>query len=431
MRDLFFFRRLRELILLVLVAGLFAGALALVDQTQGHGLGSSTWHDAVLLFGGGLLIVHFWLALARPRADPLLLPLVAMLCAIGLAVIYRLDQELFWAQFRWIGIGVVIMLLTCTLLSDVYLLARFKYTSALVGVFLLALTAAVGREIYGAKLWLGFGSFIFQTSELMKVLLVVFLAGYLADKKELLSLGDWSLRTHGLRGLRVAYLGPLLVMWLASLAIMVFQRDLGATLLLLGVALAMVYVATSKLSYALFGGLLFLLNLVLTYFLFGYIRARIDGWLHVFDYAQDKGYQVVQGLIAFAAGGVFGQGLGRGEPGIVPVVETDFIFAAIGEELGLLGTFAVLALFLLLVFRGYRISLGQRGDFSLLLAVGLSTILGLQTLVILGGNLQLIPLTGITLPFVSYGGSSILINFLMIGILLRVSAGPGKAKAAG
>ncbi|MCL5946669.1 MAG: FtsW/RodA/SpoVE family cell cycle protein, partial [Chloroflexi bacterium] len=303
---------------------------------------------------------------------------------------------------------------------DLWWLSRFKYTFALAGFLLLLATALFGREVNGARLWLGFGPLQFQTTELMKVVLVIFMAGYLEERRELLTLAE-----HRWRGIRIPpleYFGPLGVLWLASLLSLLWQRDLGGTLLLLGVALAMLYVATERLSYV-FGGIgLFLINVLVTYHFFAYVRTRINVWFDPWRYAHQQGYQIVQALYAVSSGGIFGPGIGRGYPGFIPAVYTDFIFAAISEELGLLGGFVVLTAFVLLVARALSIALRCSGTFEQLLAVGLAALLALQCLVIVAGNLEVIPLTGITLPFISYGGSSMAINFLIIGMLLRLSS---------
>jgi cell division protein FtsW (lipid II flippase) len=272
----------------------------------------------------------------------------------------------------------------------------------------------------GMRLWLGAGGVYFQPSELLKIILVVFLAAYLAEKRELIVLTG--LRVGPFRLPPLPYLLPLLLVWLISLGLVVIQRDLGAALLFFGIFLAMLYVATARVTYVLAGLGAFALGGVLCYRLFEHVRDRVAIWLDPWADAQGRGYQVVQALIALGAGGVLGTGLGYGYPEYIPAVHTDFVIAAIGEEFGLLGTLAVVGLYLLLVYRGFRIALRAPDAYLQLLATGLSTVLALQALVILGGTTRLIPLTGITLPFISYGGSSLLANYLIVGLLLRVSA---------
>jgi cell division protein FtsW (lipid II flippase) len=272
-------------------------------------------------------------------------------------------------------------------------------------------------------LWFNFGFFQFQPSELLKVLLVIFLAGYLDDKRELLVS---SYRLGPVKLPPLPYLAPLLLLWAMALVLFVVQRDLGSALLFFGIFLAMLYVASGRVFYVVGGlTLFFAAAYVLNAFFssqFTHIQKRINIWLNPWPVGQDDGFQIVQSLFALASGGVLGSGIGFGSPGVIPAVHTDMVIAAIGEELGLAGTMAVLVLFMLLVYRGYHIALAARTGYEQLLAVGLTTILGLQTIIIIGGSIKLIPLTGITLPFISYGGSSLITNFVIIGLLLRISA---------
>ncbi|MGH2603248.1 MAG: FtsW/RodA/SpoVE family cell cycle protein, partial [Dehalococcoidia bacterium] len=270
------------------------------------------------------------------------------------------------------------------------------------------------------RLWLGVGGFNFQVTEAMKVLLVIFLAGYLADRR--LVLGSVTRRWRTFRVPTLPYLLPLGVIWALTFLVLIWQRDLGAVLLLGGVTLLMIYAATNRVGFVVVGLLLVVLNVYVAYHTFGYVQERVDVWLHPLSQADGGGYQIAQSLYALGHGGLLGAGLGSGFPEYIPAVHTDFVFAAIGEELGVAGAFGMLALYVLLTVRGLRIALLQLSDFGTLLALGCTGILALQSLVIVAGNLALIPITGITLPFVSYGGSSILANFVMLGILLRLSA---------
>jgi cell division protein FtsW (lipid II flippase) len=278
------------------------------------------------------------------------------------------------------------------------------------------------------RLWIGAGGVYFQPSELYKVILVIFLAAYLAEKRELIVLAGW--RVGPLRLPPVPYLLPMVAVWLLSLGLVVVQRDLGAALLFFGIFLALLYVATERVSYVLAGLGAFAVGGFVAYQLFGHVRDRVSIWLDPWPQAQERGYQLVQALIALGAGGVFGSGLGYGYPEYIPAVHTDFVIAAIGEELGLLGSLAVVALYLLLVYRGFRIALRAPDAYLQLLAVGLSTVLGLQALVILGGTLRLIPLTGVPLPFISYGGTSVAILLAAVGVLLSVAAHGARERAA-
>jgi cell division protein FtsW (lipid II flippase) len=267
------------------------------------------------------------------------------------------------------------------------------------------------------------GLFYFHPSEMLKINLVIFLASYLEEYR---AVSERGIRLGPLRLPPLPYLIPLGGMWAIAMGVIIFQRDLGAALLLFSVFLGMLYVATGNGLYVTGGMAAFGLGSVILYRLLPVVKLRVGVWLDPWSVAQGTGYQIVQAIYALASGGVFGSGLGRGVPAIVPAIHTDFIFTAIGEELGLAGTLAVLVAFLLLIFRGYHIALAVPGrfrGFEQLLAVGLTTILAVQTIIIVGGNLRLFPLTGITLPFVSYGGSSVLINFLIIGLLMRISVG--------
>src|SRR5207248_1056832 len=284
----------------------------------------------------------------------------------------------------------------------------------------------------GVNLWFDFGFFQFQPSELLKVLLVIFLAGYLDDKRDLLAspykLGPISLPP-------LPYLAPLLLLWVLALVLFVAQKDLGSALLFFGIFLAMLYVASGRPFYVV-GGLLLFFAAAYTlnaffHSQFAHIQERVDIWLNPWPVGNQEGYQIVQSLFALASGGVLGSGIGFGSPGYIPAVHTDMVIAAIGEELGLAGTLAVIALFMLLVYRGYHIALLARTGYEQLLAVGLTTILGLQTLIIIGGAIKMIPLTGITLPFISYGGSSLITNFVVVGLLLRISSPRGGTQRLG
>lgn len=381
---------------------------------------SSMALPAVAALGAVFLAAHLWLAWSGSKGDEVLLPSAGLLTAISLAMVQRLHPTSFAPQLLWVTLGFVLAAGIAGSRFELWWLSRYKYTFAAAGFALLVVTALFGRQVNGARLWIGVGPLQFQSTELMKLVLVIFVAGYLEDKRDLLALGEH--RWGPIRVPPVQYIGPLVVMWVASLLSLLWQRDLGGTLLLLGVALAMLYAGAGRFSYVAGGLALFLLNVLLTYHLFGYVRARVDVWLDPWAYARNQGYQIIQALYAVSSGGIFGAGLGQGLPGYIPEVYTDFIFAAIAEELGFLGAMAVLALFLIMVFRGLRIALRCPGPFEQLLALGLACLLGLQCLVIVAGNLEVIPLTGITLPFVSYGGSSMVVNFIILGLLLRLSA---------
>jgi cell division protein FtsW (lipid II flippase) len=305
------------------------------------------------------------------------------------------------------------------------MLDHFTYTIGLLGIILLLLPLApgIGRTVRGARLWVGIGPLQFQPAEVGKVLLMIFIASYLNARKELLAVATRRLGPLALPEPR--HLAPLLFAWGISLVVLFLEKDLGSSLLFFGMFVVMLWVATGRAAYLVLGALLFAVGAYVGYAAFSHVQDRVTVWLNVFDskLIQDEGFQLAQSLFAMATGGILGTGLGQGRPGFIPDAHTDFVFSAIGEELGLLGTMALLLLFVLLVFRGFRAAVRSPDGFGQLLAAGLSTILALQTFVIVGGVTRLIPLTGITLPFVSYGGSSLVANFVLLALLVRVSAG--------
>ena len=413
---------MRELGLLVVVwlafaVGWLAEALAQAGKPALASL-STPLYFAILL-----LLVHLALVAFRFRGDESLLPLVSVLSGLGLLVLNYLQPAQERAQFGWLALGLALMLLVVFCLRDVGILQRYKYSAAALGIGLLVITAIFGREINGARLWLGFGPFQFQPSELMKVLLVIFMAAYLEERREILSRVDYRWATLKLSPW--PYLVPLLLLWGLSLLLLLWQKDLGATVLMLGIALSMMYVATGRKTFVGAGVLLLVANVLVTYKLFGYVHQRIEVWLHPWELATGPSYQIVQALYAVANGGASGAGLGRGHPGFIPFASTDFVFAATAEQLGFAGTLALLAIYLVLVLKSLQIGISQPTTFGQLLGVGCAMVLALQCLVIVAGNLSLIPLTGITLPFVSYGGSSLVVNFLLLGLLLRLSSSGG------
>ena len=416
------FRRNRELALLVLALVLGVGALALVALGLEFDDLGVTVPFAVLL-AGFYVGAHVAMRKLAKDADPMILPLAAILNVLGVAAVYRLDPEGFGpTQVTWTLLGIALFVGTLFVVRDYRIISRYKYILGFVGVGLLLLPMSpLGATINGARLWVAIGAFSFQPGELAKVCLVIFFAAYLAERKELLAIA--SRRIAGLHVPDIKHFGPLLVMWGLSLAVMFFETDLGSSLLFFSIFLVMLYVATARFVYLAFGGVLFAGGAAIGYSLFTHVQTRVQVWLDVFNprYIQDEWYQLAQSLFAFAQGGLFGTGFGRGLPDLIPAAHTDFIFSVLGEELGLLGTAGVLLCFLLIVARGLRISLGARDDFGQLLAAGLTTIFAVQTVIILAGVTRLLPLTGITLPFMSYGGSSLLSNFILIALLIRIS----------
>jgi cell division protein FtsW (lipid II flippase) len=428
-------RRGLELALVVFAVGISVLAYAAVGYGVDGQLPSGT-----VGYGAGLLTLfvaaHLVVRFVAPYADPLLLPCVALLNGIGLVVIRRLDFEAVERaeqagralpradaplQLIWTAIGVAAFVAVLLVVRDHTRLRRYTYTAAALGLIALLLPAlpGLGREINGARIWIRLGPMTFQPSEVAKLLLIVFFAGYFVAKRDALSLA--SRRFAGLDLPRARDLGPVLLAWAASLAVLVRGNDLGTSLMFFGIFIVMLYVATERTSWLLIGLGLFVAGAFSAYSLFGHVQRRVDTWLDPFADYERAGFQLVQGLFGMGTGGITGTGLGQGRPGTTPFAKTDFILAAIGEELGLVGSMAVLLLFLLIVARGLRAALAVRDSFGKLLAAGLAFSLGFQVFVIVGGVTGLIPLTGITLPWLSYGGSSIVANWALVALLLRIS----------
>lgn len=415
-------RRNTELSLLIISFLIGSGALALVALADDPDRVPETI-PAMVLLTVAYVIAHVVMRKTASQADALVLPLAATVNLLGLAAVYRLSpDELGPAQVTWTALGIGLFIATLLVVSDYKTIASYKYVLGFVGVGLLLLPLTpFGKVINGARLWVGFGNFAFQPGELAKVCLVIFFAAYLADRKELLAIASRKVGPFHLPDFK--HFGPLIVMWGLSLAVMFFEKDLGSSMLFFSIFLVMIYIATARLVYLLLGFGLFGIGAYLGYQTFSHVQLRVRVWMDVFnsDLIADEGYQLAQSLFALATGGLFGTGLGQGRPDIIPAAHTDFIFSVLGEELGLLGTTAVLLCFILLLARGLRIAVRARDDFGQLLAAGLITILGIQTIIILGGVTRMMPLTGITLPFMSYGGSSLLSNFVLIALLIRIS----------
>jgi peptidoglycan glycosyltransferase len=393
-----------------------------------HGSRGATliWSDFAV--PAGLLVAfvgaHIAARFLARDADPALLPIAFLLSGTGLAFITRLDDALAADQVLWVLAGVVALVGTLAAVPSLERLARFRYTIALAGIVLLVLPALIGVEVNGAKLWLRFAGFSFQPAEIAKILIVVFLGAYLAENREVLSVS--TRRTLGVWLPPLKHLGPLLFMWALSLMILVAEKDLGSSLLFFGIFLVMIYAATGRPAYVAAGVGLFAAGGTWAYLMFAHVQQRVEIWLDPFADAAGRGYQLAQSLFALAAGQVIGVGVGRGLPGRIPFVETDFIFTAIAEELGLLGGAALVIAYLVFCLRGLATASRARSDVAALIATGLVATFGLQAFVIIGGVTRLIPLTGITLPFVSYGGSSIVSNFILLGLLMRAGdAGTG------
>ncbi len=369
------------------------------------------------------LLAHLAVRLKAPFADCTLLPITFFFVGIGALTIFRLRPDVSSTQVIWIAIGLAAMVFTLLILNDYSRLADYKYIFGLIGLILLLAPIIFGFEVGGAKLWLSVGGHSIQPAEFAKLFLVIFFAAYLYEKQELLRA-----TTHKIMGIawpEMRYFGPLLAIWAISLAVLVFEKDLGSSLLFFGLFLAMIYIATGRGSYVSVGIILFIIGAILSYFLFHHVQTRVDIWLHQLPSdVSGSFYQVAQSLFALAAGGLTGTGLGSGFLGTrihMPAILTDFIFSSIGEELGLAGTAALLLAYLYFVFRGFYISLSQTNIFGRILVAGLIFSLGFQVIVIIGGVIKIIPLTGVTLPFISYGGSSMVANFILLGIIISVS----------
>jgi cell division protein FtsW (lipid II flippase) len=413
-------RRATELGLVVLAAVVAVGGYVLTALAERATLPANLSPFFVVALALAV-VAHLAVRRLAPRADGTLLGLAVLLNGIGYVTIARLDPDLARYQSLWTALSVAAFVATLAAVRRVRDLERYRYTFALVGVIalLLPVLPGLGREINGARLWIRLGPLNFQPGEAAKILLVVFLAGYLVEKRELLSIA--TTRVGPLLLPDPKHLGPLVAAWGFSMLVMVREKDLGSSLLFFAVFLAMLYMATGRAAYLGIGGGLFIVGSTVAYQVFGHVHDRVTTWIDPWPVAAGLGFQLVQGLFAFGSGGFAGTGLGLGSPDKIPNASTDFVFAAVGEELGLLGTTAVLILYLLMVGAGLRIALRASQPFLKLLAAGLTTIFGIQTFIILGGVTRLIPLTGITLPFVSYGGSSLLANFVLLALLLRIS----------
>lgn len=422
-------RRGAELLLLLLALVVGIGAYAAV----GAGVEGEV-PAGILTYGGWLaglaLVAHLVVRFVAPYADPVLLPLVVGLNGLGLAVIHRLDlasgdRNFAAKQLMWSTIGVALFAATLILIRDHRVLQRFTYTSGLAAVVLLLLPMIprLGVEKNGANIWIAIGPFSFQPGEVAKVLLVICFAGYLVLHRDALALAGRRFLFIDLP--RGRDLGPIVAMWLISLGILIFQKDLGSSLLFFGLFVVMLYVATERSGWLFVGAILFVAGAVAAYYVVPRVGLRVDIWLNPFDHfgpgTDDNAYQPVQALFGLAWGGLLGRGFGDGSPWLIPHAESDFIMAAIGEELGLTAIMAVLLIYLLIVERGLRAALISRDGFGKLMATGLATSLALQVFVVVGGVMHLIPLTGLTTPFLAYGGSSMVANWVIIALILRIS----------
>lgn len=423
-------QRNRELGLLIFAFVINAGAVALVQ------LGAEGQIDATFLYYcGGLtvlvLILHVVLRFTARAADPFVVPIATVLSGLGLAMIYRLDladESSGWGAFStrqlaWLVIAIVGATAVVLFLKNYRVLFRYTYVFGFVGIALLLLPLVPGLGVEaGADVWVSIGGlFSFQPGELAKLALGIFFAGYLVRTRE--SLTSVGTRFLGVTWPRARELGPLLLIWAASMAIIIFQRDLGTGLLIFGMFVAMLYAATGKTSWVLIGVVLAVSGALLASRILPYVGARFTNWLDAFnpEHINGSSYQLVSGIFGLAQGGLIGTGLGRGRPDLTPLAHSDYIFPSLGEELGLIGLFAILCLYMVFTSRGIRIGIAGQDDFGKLLATGLSFTIALQVFIMVGGVTRLIPLTGLTTPFLAAGGSSLVANWLIVALLLRIS----------
>ncbi len=432
-------RRSTELLMLVfaLAVVLFAYGAASLGLSGKMPSGPLVY---IAIFGVLMLAAHVAVRRYAPYADPLLLPLAALLNGLGIVMIYRLQESgrngnpgnqvaglaasATKTQLLWTGVGVLALVLVLVLISQARVLQRYTYTLGALGLVLLAIPAVLPTShstVNGAKVWIIFGGLSIEPGEFARLALAVFFAGYLVAKRDALALAGR--RVLGIDLPRARDMGPVLLAWVASLLILVFETDIGTSALFFGLFIAMLYIATQRVSWLLIGIALFLFGTFITANLFSHVMERFTVWLHPFSGSNPTGiaYQPVQGLEGMAFGGLFGTGLGHGQPYFTPLVQSDFIFTAFGEELGLVGVMALLLIFGLLVQRGLRAAIAVNDPFAKLLVGGLSFVLALQVFVIVGGVSGLIPLTGVTTPFLSQGGSSLVASWILIGLLVRVS----------
>lgn len=425
-----------ELILLAFAAVLVTVALFLVQANTQQPIDHTLWFLGAAYLGL-FTAAHFAVRRFAPYSDPLILPGVALLNGLGLVMIYRVDlgrqqralqagldlpDDFASRQVAWTAIALVLFVLVLWLVRDHRTLARYSYTAGFVGLVLLALPGLLPgsvSEVNGAKLWLRLGIFSIQPGEFAKVLLMIFFAALLVSKRELFTSAGRTIL--GMEFPRARDLAPLVVAWALSVGVLVLEKDLGTSLLFFGIVLVLIYTATERVSWLLIGLAFFLGGALLAYQLFGHVQARIQTWLDPFADFDSSGYQIGQSLFGLGTGGVGGTGLGAGRPELVPFAWSDFIVASLGEELGLIGLAAILMVYLVLVTRGLRSALAVRDSFGKLLATGLSFALAMQVFVVIGGVSGLIPLTGLTMPFLSYGGSSLVANYALIALLLRIS----------
>ena len=416
-------RRRTELGLLVLAAGVTVAATTLASLGR---IGEPP--PGIAVFAGAVvgLSVAAHIAVRRfaKGADPVLLPIALALNGLGYVFIARLNDNLAGLQATWTAVGVGCFVLTLVVVRRARDLERYRYTFLLIGVvlLLLPLVPGLGRNINGARIWIRLGPIGFQPGEAAKIALAIFFASYLVENRQMLAEDFFKLGPVRLPRARLRVLGPVVAAWGASLVVMIAERDLGSSLLFFALFIGMLWIATGRNIYLVGGVGLFLAGATIAYQLFDHVQTRVAIWINPWEDPQGSGFQIVQSMFAFGSGGVGGSGLALGAPQRIPAAATDFIFAAVGEELGLIGTTAVLVGYMLFVGTGLRIGLRAKRPFETLLASGLALVVGFQVFIIVGGITRVVPLTGVTLPFMSYGGSSLVANYVIVALLLRISA---------
>lgn len=413
-------RRSAELMLIVM-----AGVITSVAYTLASLGANATIPARIGPFLGLVLalvvVAHIAVRRLARGADPTLLPLAVVLHGIGFVMISRLDDGLAGQQALWSLVSIGAFVATLFFVHRPTDLARYKWTLFAAGAVLLLLPLApgIGRNINGARIWVGLGPLGFQPGEFAKLAFAIFFAAYLAERRELIAASTW--KVGPIRLPEPAHLAPIVVAWVFAVFVMVGERDLGSSLMFFTLFVVMMWVATERISYVLIGVVLFSGAAFASWTLFDHVQTRVEIWLDPWADEYGNGWQIVQSLYGLGDGGITGTGLGRGSPDTIPYAESDFIFAAIGEEMGLAGATSVLMAFLLLIGAGLRVALRTDRTFEKLLATGLTTIVGIQAFIIVGGVIKVVPLTGITLPFVSYGGSSLLANYILLALLIRLS----------
>lgn len=409
-------RRTTELLLLIAAAFPVTLLYAMYVVTTGAALSFQTLAVPLGLFAA-FAAAHIGVRIFAPGADPAILPVVFTLSGIGITFVTRLQPDASLGQVIFLFLGVALMVGTLAVVKNLEVIKRYKYVLGIAGIILLVLPMFIGTEIYGSKLWIKIGGFQFQPGEFAKVLIVLFLAGYLAENRELLSISNRTVL--GIKFPRLRLLYPLFIVWGVCLLVVAFERDLGSALLFYTIFLIMLYVATGRVSYVIIGLALLAVGAFGMYQIMSHVQVRVAIWLDPLSDAQNLGYQIVQSLFSLADGGLAGVGIGKGMADIIPVVASDMIFAAIGEEMGLLGGSAVLLLFMLFAVRGLTTAARAKSDLAAFSAAGLTAAISFQAFTIVGGVTKLIPLTGVTLPFMSQGGSSLLASFVIVALLLR------------